>query len=83
MNEILNDVDAPCFTEVNKPQRIFKHRSYNNSKCENCQSDYKSSGRNSRIVMTTTDFAGFAIDFMESCVKCAKVYKEMIKERDA
>ncbi len=74
----MNTLQSPCFLEENKQQKVFRHTTYCNPNCDNCHTKFHDKGRNSRVIRTTTNFPGVGIEFMFSCVSCAKTYKEML-----
>lgn len=78
----VSKLTSPCFLEENKPQKVFRFSTYCDAKCQNCHSDFKPKGRNSRIIRTTTNFPGVGMDHMWSCITCAKTYKQMLNIED-
>ena len=73
-------MNSDCFLEKNKRQKVFKCTSYHDIRCTHCNTEFKTGrGRNTRVVRTVTNFDGYAMDFMFSCVSCAKVFKESLE----
>ena len=67
-----------CFVKEDKKQTMFRHTCYHDPKCHNCHSDFSPNGRNSRVVRTIVALPNAPLDILWSCVKCAKVYKDML-----